>query len=212
MQLIHLIIFSICLLNGSPTKNKEGVAVFENNAMTEGHRIYSVYFNGVETLEIQENQADVVLEKRINYLATLVKPYVEFYFNKNTLESIKLRKNSTGEWMRIEKTEEVEDWKLLSDTMTINGYKCLKAERYSTKWNYDLVVWYCPYLGIQANPLDYKDLPGLVISSNQLKLKSLTLKELGVLRPNKGTLVSEKEYQKEMEKVRKQLGVLKPTY
>jgi GLPGLI family protein len=177
-------------------KEKEGEVKYYMKVLREGHRNFSIYFRGDETLEVMDNPNDTVLMAEDRRLTTLVKPYSSFYFNRTLMQGMKMKKLGENRYIRTNTIETIEEWTMLPDTLTIDGYLCHKATKMSTHWGYELIAWYCPYLGIRAAPKEYKDLPGILIRSNQCKLIELNLKNLEqtTLIPNQGELISNKKY------------------
>lgn len=52
-------------------------------------------------------------------------------------------------------------WEFLNDTKEINGYKCYLAK---TKFAHlDVFAWYCPKLPYSFGPMEFSNLPGLVL-------------------------------------------------
>ncbi len=69
------------------------------------------------------------------------------------------------------------NWQLFTDTLTINGYLCQKAECFygGREWT----AWFCPKLPISDGPYKFCGLPGLIIKISDRKNDySFTLESL----------------------------------
>ncbi len=122
----------------------------------------------------------------------------------NISENLKLLQFSvpTKTWLVHSKLDGM-DWKIGKETKTIKGYLCRKATApYKLNGIKKLVLtaWFCPALPFQFGPLEAAGLPGLVLAlernnfyfyASEIKLSS---KKTNLKRPDKGKVVTEKEY------------------
>ncbi|MDR1552407.1 MAG: GLPGLI family protein [Prevotellaceae bacterium] len=58
-------------------------------------------------------------------------------------------------------------WKILSDTITISGYKCKKATTSFRGRDYE--VWFTPFIPIRQGPWKFNGLPGLILKAADTK-------------------------------------------
>lgn len=69
------------------------------------------------------------------------------------------------------------EWEILNETKEIDGFLCYKAKTVKTIKNpagyfsSPVVAWFCPQLSFSAGPLDFNDLPGLIL---QVKYRGAT--------------------------------------
>jgi GLPGLI family protein len=96
------------------------------------------------------------------------------------------------------------DWELTSDTLTIAGYKCLKAN-FEFKSGQKGFVWYCPDIPVPFGPETLYGLPGFILevgsynSNYSIKLKKIQIpfNDNNNLQPcNNAKLVTKAQYQK----------------
>lgn len=67
-------------------------------------------------------------------------------------------------------------WQILSDTTTIDGLHCQKAERNNKAGQLAWIVWFCPQIETLSGPDGITDLPGIVVEAeNLLSNKKLSL-------------------------------------
>jgi GLPGLI family protein len=59
------------------------------------------------------------------------------------------------------------DWKIQSDTMTILGYKCIKATTTFRGRSYN--VWFTPLIPVRQGPWKFNGLPGLILKAADTK-------------------------------------------
>jgi GLPGLI family protein len=60
------------------------------------------------------------------------------------------------------------EWKLENETKKINNYLCYKATWKKGKVN--VIAWYCPELPYPSGPIEYGNLPGLILELQRNKL------------------------------------------
>jgi GLPGLI family protein len=100
-----------------------------------------------------------------------------------------------------------QNWKISSDTMSINGIKCLKATMFEEIINSKGVVvkkevtaWFAPEFPYQFGPNGYGKLPGLIIqlNSNRVNFYLDNIKfnsDIELHKVTLGSLISETEYE-----------------
>lgn len=92
-------------------------------------------------------------------LAKIFRPY---YLNENDKKhSIKIQSVSSQMLGSIEASDLQKKWQTLTDTLTINGFKCQKAKLELD--NKSVVAWFCDDIPFQTGPLGYFGLPGLIV-------------------------------------------------
>lgn len=87
-------------------------------------------------------------------------------FDNKYYTDLKLKKIIIDE-LSIDKNNKVDlgfdsfKWEFLNETKEINGYKCYLAK---TKYAHlDVFAWYCPKLPYSFGPMEFSNLPGLVL-------------------------------------------------
>ncbi|MDR3340658.1 MAG: GLPGLI family protein [Candidatus Symbiothrix sp.] len=100
-----------------------------------------------------------------------------------------------------EETLLVPNWKLLSDTATISGYFCKKAETFFRGRNYE--AWYTPEIPVSAGPWKFTGLPGLIFkvedSNHYFSFECISVKKENhttdiYIDRNKTVQITKKEY------------------
>lgn len=76
--------------------------------------------------------------------------------------------DKAGEWLKYEEELKLFDWKLLSDTSTIAGYKVRKASCNfgGRSW----VAWFSPDIPYNDGPYKFNGLPGLILKIYDTRL------------------------------------------
>ena len=102
------------------------------------------------------------------------------------------------------------NWKLTREKATINGFNVTKATGTDDEF-LNLVVWYSNELKYKDGPYRFANLPGLIVKAefNTADFKAIfTLKEIQILDkpvnitlPNKGRIVTDKQFLDEMEEL-----------
>lgn len=113
------------------------------------------------------------------------------------------------------------DYSITKESKNIQGYKCFKAifKKIEKAPNENLKdiesiveVWFAPELSFPFGPLDYYNLPGLIleVKTNNiiLRAKKISLKKnnFDIERPCDGQELTEKEYLNTLEKIVKNLS------
>ena len=106
------------------------------------------------------------------------------------------------------------NWKITREKSEIAGFKVTKAEGVMMD-SIKVTAWYAPEVIVKDGPQTLSGLPGLIIKAeyeaNNAKmiftLKELKIldKELTVTLPTKGTVVTEKEFMVEVQKLQEQI-------
>lgn len=68
------------------------------------------------------------------------------------------------------------DWKMTSISKKINGYLCYKATLDDPNRRKQIIAWYCPQLPFSAGPIEYGNLPGLILELEIGQLRYLATK------------------------------------
>lgn len=104
-------------------------------------------------------------------------------------------------------------WELFSEYKMIDSRKCFKAvlknEDNQTTYN-EVVAWYAPDIPFRFGPIEYNNLPGLILEITindkitlyltKIKLNSKETTYIEIVRPQNGKVVSENEYSEELKK------------
>ncbi len=122
------------------------------------------------------------------------------------------KKEFLGESFLITNSLDEKKWVLTNETKIISGYECFKAvgRRQSVDRDFNVTeiktyAWYCPELPLNFGPFEAVGLPGLVLEFNlkghSFVVEKITFdKSVKILKPEKGKLISQKEFQKIIQK------------
>lgn len=67
-------------------------------------------------------------------------------------------------------------WEISSETKNINGYECYKATTNDSRRNGELAAWFCPKLPYPVGPIEYGNLPGLILELQINRIKYMATK------------------------------------
>jgi GLPGLI family protein len=99
-------------------------------------------------------------------------------------------------------TVNIEEWKITNETKKIGQYiafKATKAKPINNK-NFEITAWFTPEIPYNYGPLGYYGLPGLILELYErnfvvyAKKIKLNLKNIKIIKPSKGLLLSDREY------------------
>lgn len=153
----------------------------------------------------------------------------DIFFKDIKNKKIINKKETFGKIFLIKDTLAVYNWKLEKETKMIGKHFCLKATtqvaakkntrfmRFSKKSEEDstkikqpkmmeVTAWYTPEIPVNNGPKEYHGLPGLILEVNAGQLQILctkivlNTKEKEIIPPTKGTVITQKEYDKIMTK------------
>jgi len=152
----------------------------------------------------------------------------DIFFKDIKNKKIINKKETFGKIFLIKDTLAVYNWKLEKETKMIGKHFCLKATtqvakkntrfmRFSKKSEEDstkikqpkmmeVTAWYTPEIPVNNGPKEYHGLPGLILEVNAGQLQILctkivlNTKEKEITPPTKGTVITQKEYDKIMTK------------
>ena len=114
----------------------------------------------------------------------------------------------TGETVVTADTMSFVQWRIVSDTATVDGVLCQKATGVTPK-GAKLTAWFAPGIPISVAPFTLRGLPGLLIrvtyDKNQAQTRTLQLewpvkKEVAIEWPDKNKIVSKEERRAKIEK------------
>lgn len=145
---------------------------------------------------------------------------------KNTKEQTFVNaKEMFGKKFLIKDTINTITWKTEKETKTIGNYLCFKATFTEMIDDYDemgkkkekqkeriITAWYTPEIPISNGPKDYQGLPGLILELHEGKMHYVCNKivmnpkdKIEILAPKKGKEVTQKEFQKIVDKQQKKM-------
>lgn len=149
-------------------KNLEGI---EDKISTYKFLLYinggKSRFENIKTMssdknKYMEDQASIVIgEKEIYYRDNDKKIII------NNCDVIGQRFNVFDDFNKIK-------WNITSESKIINNFECFKAT-----WAYqkiDVIAWFCPKLPYAFGPMEYGNLPGLILELNRGKFVYLATK------------------------------------
>ncbi|MEM1339588.1 MAG: GLPGLI family protein [Bacteroidota bacterium] len=215
-------VFSINLFAQEHSGTIHYAVVNDNDLMdnldTKGKDLMSGIFHHAKQLEFvldfNEGESSFQLKKMISLqennmnrkmAITLYGGKSKFYTNLESGYVIE-QKDFLNKQFLVKKSLSIKNWKLTTEEKSISGYICFKAvgQRYSTdkefnKTFYKVSAWYCPELSLGFGPFEAVGLPGIVLEFN-LKGYSLVASKLDftanpkITRPNKGTSITQEEF------------------
>lgn len=172
------------------------------------------------TLTFNSNQSSCVLDKNLildgdNNSESILSQkiaFIEINGNNYFLDKIKnkvLLQNNEG--ILIEKKYEKLDWKITTESKTIDGYLCYKAiyfmkfiNRKGIEANIPIIAWFAPSLPYSYGPKYFNGLPGLILVLEDRKTTFLAssiqisnIKEVKIDFP-KGKNISQEDYDKQL--------------
>lgn len=105
------------------------------------------------------------------------------------------------------KYEKNDNWEIHDEYKMIEGFRCYKATTTRTsgvesdKLNFMVTAWFTPEIPFSLGPIGFGGLPGLILELNYnkatygaRKIDLRPLPTLNILLPNKGKLITEKEF------------------
>jgi GLPGLI family protein len=102
------------------------------------------------------------------------------------------------------------EWKLENETKQINNYLCYKATWKKGKVN--VTAWYCPEIPYPSGPIEYGNLPGLIIELQRNKLYYTVskiifdCKDFEKINLPEAKYISENEFNMILQKIMNNLG------
>jgi len=202
-------VHEIVLDENDKNQNQNMVNQFTKSLKENRDKIkYELVFNEYESnYKIVKS---IILEnnKILNYAILITGGGEEVY--SNLKEDVVLKEIEMFGEKFIIKSNSNKDWILTQETKIIGGYKCYKAILKQPQIQNNVKMphveaWYSPAIPISFGPKGYSNLPGLIL---QLKIGpivylatkiAINLKEkINVHKPNKGKVLSEKEFDKMM--------------
>lgn len=155
-------------------------------------------FNGNESLfKLKEK----IIAENLGFTLATVNYATPIYTNDVTSE--KLYTSEDNEYLISDLM--VTDWKLTSETKSIDKYLCYKATTIYKVSNpigtfeYPVIAWYCPQIPAHFGPIGYGKLPGLILELHRrnfvygLKSISLNSEKIEIKKPSKGKKITYEE-------------------
>jgi GLPGLI family protein len=155
---------------------------FDNQALEIGDSIIkysSIYANRIDSVwyNLSTNKASrrqnkdgsdgYNKEKEAGLKANEQAIYEDYYVNYPAKGMLSV---STGMWGKEYVYEELVpkfEWKIQSDTLTVLGYKCIKAITTFRGRTYH--AWFTPFIPIRKGPWKFNGLPGLILKASDTK-------------------------------------------
>lgn len=145
-----LIIDDICILDIGKNQN-----YFYSKNLAENLKKMDETFERAKTTGVKPNfdSKDFVFRTYRYY----------YLINSDKKQAIKIQSVSSQMLGSVEFSDLQNEWKIMTDTLTINGFKCQKAIlEQDTK---TVVAWFCEDIPFQTGPLGYFGLPGLIVKA-----------------------------------------------
>lgn len=199
------------------TKHQAVLNNFKKNLKQSSEKIrYRLLFNNKESsYKLIENLTSEN-DKFLNYAILITGGSEEFYLNKENNKRLKSFE-FIGEKFIIE--GKINDkWVLTQETKMIGKYICYRAvlDQASNQQKAKLKLpkieaWYCPKIPLMFGPKGYGNLPGLIlelsvgpISYLATRIELNPVEKIAIIKPNKGKLVTEEEFDDILIKIDKQ--------
>ena len=125
------------------------------------------------------------------------------------------RKDFMGKTFLIEVEEPKNyEWKILGEQANIAGQLCIKAVYAQGDSSEEVFAWFAPQIPIQAGPLRYRQLPGLILKlemdqesrtvvAEELNFRSVSPEEMP--KPEEGKKVTQKKFDQIVEEKTKEM-------
>lgn len=149
---------------------------------------YSYLFSGNKSIQhlisIEKSSIDTTyIEKygiKHESTSSVSRPTSLTRFKDFNLNKFKVVVTQDKNDINIKESLPVFNWKLNSETKTINGYTCKKATTKNTAFNSNqsIVAWYTEDIPINDGPMHYSGLPGFIIQIQISDLSVLTFDKL----------------------------------
>ena len=204
---------NITLSNNMPEDQKKAM---EKMIRKQFEKTFVLEFSGYESTYTEK--AELKEESNSNVKIMMIGGASgELY--KSTKEKVFVKSDeSLGKRFLIVDELKKPNWQLIDSTKRIDKYLCYKAKHIKEITQNDstikepVIVWYAPDIPINNGPEKYWGLPGLILEVQQGKV-SITCKKIElqhtenliIKKPKNGKKVSEKEFEKIVEKKMKQM-------
>jgi len=197
-------------------------------------KTYKLTFNKEESIYKEEEKLDKPQAASGNMVMVMVNTGGSDVLYKNTKEERFSNKNDVfGKIFLIQDQLKKQDWQLGSETKNIGEYTCYKAtmkreievtsnisengetkvEAKPEKKEITITAWYTPQIPINNGPESYWGLPGLILEINDESQTIICSKivmnpkdKMEIREPVKGKKVTQKEYDKIVEKKMKEMN------
>jgi GLPGLI family protein len=197
-------------------------------------KTYKLTFNKEESIYKEEEKLDKPQAASGNMVMVMVNTGGSDVLYKNTQEERFSNKNDVfGKIFLIQDQLKKQDWQLGSETKNIGEYTCYKAtmkreievssnmsengetkaEAKPEKKEITITAWYTPQIPINNGPESYWGLPGLILEINDESQTIICSKivmnpkdKMEIREPGKGKKVTQKEYDKILEKKMKEMN------
>lgn len=158
--------------------------------------------------EIQNQVKSAVDPNHLSLNISAKRPVSDEYFQFFATHKFFTKKNLLNDYL-IEEPLSVINWKISSDTLTISGLRCQKANAVFKGRNYE--AWFCAALPFHAGPWKLQGLPGLIVAASDSKkevqfkfagFEQINNPKLMVKLPEDAILTTQKEFAR-LQEVRK---------
>ncbi|MFK5878002.1 MAG: GLPGLI family protein [Flavobacteriaceae bacterium] len=189
-------------LNKNDDKRSRDLAKFLSESLLNNADIiqFTLVFNKEESFYAMNEMLTLDNDRGNKLAISLTGGNQEIYLN--THENKKLWATDTYGNFIVESEIDNFDWKITNETKQIMGYQCYKSTGLISNKKYpDVVAWFTTQIPVNFGPKGYAGLPGLILEleEGQLiyyasKIKLNPKKKITIKRPEKGEIVSAKEY------------------
>lgn len=184
-------------IKGGEVKN-----TFENASAKAEKLIFSLEFNPTESHFYCNNimTDDSEMEKDITKMTLIMLGNINYYYDSKKNSGINV---NALKGIAIKDENHTKDWKISSESKTIDNYLCYKAEciekytRDGKEMTVVVTAWFAPTLPYSFGPLGYNGLPGLILELNKFNRTAfvsnikLTNEPIVIKFPNGKTVTSE---------------------
>jgi GLPGLI family protein len=154
----------------SVDKNKYSPKVYEFiNYFSTYKEKSELVFNEKESVFNVINRPQTPNEPSLDMFLNFTKTDGKHYYNKETNEKL-LAKESFGENIILDLSNEKISWVITKESKQINGYQCFKAyanvlkiANLNKRSTNKVVAWFCPKIPMNFGPIKYHGLPGLIL-------------------------------------------------
>lgn len=163
MKILAILLFHLVLISfvTGQTVSKQGSLIYKVSR-GENTRVFNLYFNSQESMFVLDNKHIITTSGTLKSVLKKNKVsdnYVLKDYQTMTMQSKEFLKNNQS--CRVNDSLPKLNWKLLSETKEIAGFKCQKATTYFRCAEY--TAWFASAIPVEIGPWKIGGLPGLIL-------------------------------------------------
>lgn len=172
------------------TYNPLVIGNFINEETKKNNPDFAAQYNGIEDVINKKNiflyfkdsvsiykledklKTDEQDESFIEFTADLISGGKNVYIKNTNINTLYYITELNEKKVTVIDNENSLEWNLLSESKQIENFKVYKATSFDKSRNKEIIAWYAPELPVSIGPMNYNNLPGLVLEieiGNRLK-------------------------------------------